>query len=277
MKRKKGGSRLSDNKTWLKMANADYARGIRKTTTPEKAQAHVQELVSRYGVSVRGIATAADIAPFIISNLNRGICTGLHVDSERAILAVTVESVFQSQASTAYVPSIGAQRRVQALMAIGWRHRDLIERLGFDTPSLLYKTGEWVTRRRHDAVKDLYDQLWDQPGPCSIHTQRRIAKAGYAPPLAWDDDTIDDPKAVPDLGAVVRGRGRPTEGQVLASDAQLEDVEFLVEQALTWDAITERLGVEPGTLERMLLRKGRADLVSRAKNMTERLAYARAS
>lgn len=277
MKRKRGGPRLSDNKTWLKMANADYARGIRKTTTPEKAQAHVQELVSRYGVSVRGIATAADIAPFIISNLNRGRCTGLHVDSEKAILAVTAELVFQCQPNAGFVPSIGAQRRVQALMAIGWRHKDLIARLGFDTPSLLYKTGTWVTRRKHDAVKDLYDQLWNQPGPNSIHTQRRIAKAGYAPPLAWDDETIDDPHAVPDLGAEVRGRGRPCKGSVLASEAQLEDVEFLVEQALTWPAIAERLNVTPTSLERMLYRKGRRDLVTRAKNMTERLAYARAS
>lgn len=277
MKRKKGGPRLSDNKLWLKMANADYNRGIRKTTTPEKAQAHVQELVSRYGVSVRGIATAADIAPFIISNLNRGICTGLHVDSEKAILAVTADAVFQRQPGTAYVPSIGAKRRVQALMAIGWRHRDLSAKLGFDTPGLVYKTGQWITRRKHDAVKDLYDRLWDQPGPNSVHTQRRIAKAGYAPPLAWDDETIDDPEATPDLGAVVRGRGRPCKGSVQASDAQLEDVEFLVDQALTWDVIAERLGVEPRSLERMLYRKGRHDLVTRAKNMTERLAYARAS
>lgn len=39
------------------------------------------------------------------------------------------------------------------------------------------------------------------PGP-SNRVRARAARAGWAPPLAWDDN-IDDPDAVPDLGRTV--------------------------------------------------------------------------
>jgi predicted DNA-binding protein (UPF0251 family) len=52
----------------------------------------------------------------------------------------------------------------------------------------------YVTRSTAARVARLYDLLSMRPGPSPIAKRRALAK-GWAPPLAWDDDTIDDPRA----------------------------------------------------------------------------------
>lgn len=269
--------KFSDTPRYRKKWKIDNIRGVKRIVDPGNAQAHVKALVRDHGVSLRGIAEAAGVSPFIISHLNRDIKQGLHRDTEKAIMAVTAESVLARPNGEGFVPNIGGRRRIQALMAMGWRHQDLTPLLGINTANIVHQQGEWFTKRKHDAIKELYDRLWNQRGPATTLSINRIVKAGYAPPLAWDDETIDDPNAVPDLGTKVSERGRPTEGNVRKSDAVIEDVEFLLDEGLTWEAITGRLGVNPESLDRNLHRLGRGDLIRRAKTMTERLAYARAS
>lgn len=266
----------SDTPAWRKKWKIDNHRGIKRVVPAGPSQEHVQALVINHGLTLRGIAEAASISPYIISDLNRGLKKSVLRTSERAILAVTAEAVLSRSNAEGLVPNIGGRRRIQALMAMGWRHQDLTPMLGMNTSNIVHQQGEWFTKRKHDTIKALYEKLWDKRGPATTISINRVIKAGYAPPLAWDDETIDDPHARPNLGMRVRSRGRPIEGAVQSSDAQVEDVEFLVNQAHNWETITTRLCVDPKTLERMLQRKGRADLVSRAKNMDERLAYARA-
>jgi hypothetical protein len=74
-------------------------------------------------------------------------------------------------------------------------------------PSNLGKSlgGEHVRAGTARAVCALYDELWDQPPPEGTHRDKiaasrarnRAAAHGWPPPLAWDDDTIDDPDVVP--------------------------------------------------------------------------------
>lgn len=267
----------SDTPAWRKKWKIDNQRGIKRVVPAGASQEHVRALVTKHGLTLRGIAEAAGISPYIISDLNRGLKQSVLRTSEKAILAVTAEAVLSRSNAEGLVPNIGGRRRIQALMAMGWRHQDLTPMLGMNSSNIVHQQGEWFTKRKHDTIKALYEKLWDKRGPATTLSINRVVKAGYAPPLAWDDETIDDPHARPNLGTKVLGRGRPVNGAVRASDAQIENVEFLVDQALRWDAITARLGVEPHSLERMLYRKGRRDLVTRAKNMDERLAYARAS
>ncbi|QDG88848.1 hypothetical protein [Pseudarthrobacter sp. NIBRBAC000502770] len=269
--------RPSDSRAWQKKWRVERARGIKRIVEAGRAQEHVQELTASHGLSIRGIAEVAGISAFIVSDLNRGRKQSLYRETEAAVLAVTPDAVLARSNPEGFVPNIGGRRRIQALMAMGWRHQDLTPMLGINTANIVHQQGGWFTKKKHDAIKELYDRIWNQRGPATTLSINRVAKAGYAPPLAWDDDTIDDPNAKPDLGAAVRGRGRPVEGTVRVSEAQLEDVEFLLDQALAWDAITSRLGVDPRALERMLYRKGRGDLVTRAKTMGERIAYSRAS
>jgi hypothetical protein len=267
----------SDTPQWRKRWKIDNARGIKRLVPAAPAQAHVQHLVQRQGLSIRGIAEAAGVSPHMVSCLNRGLKPGLRRDSEKAILAVTAESVLARPNGEGFVPNIGGRRRIQALMAMGWRHQDLTPLLGINTGNIIHQEGGWFTKRKHDAIKDLYDRLWDKRGPATTLSINRVVKAGYAPPLAWDDDTIDDPNARPDLGARVYAQGIAPEGAIRHADAVVEDVEFLLSAGSTWHEILDRLNTSPDALEKILYRAHRGDLVSRAKTMNERQAYARAS
>lgn len=262
---------------WTKKWRIEASRGQMRTTGPERAQAHVQALIAQHGVSVRSIGEVAGTGPAIISDLNRGIRRGMMKETEAKILAVTPAAIFSRPNQTGYVPSIGARRRLQALLVMGWRHQDLSPRLGFRTGTLNHQAGEWISQRKHDAVKELYAQLWNVKGPATALSVRRIAKAGYAPPLAWDDDTIDDPAATPDTGAKIYAQGRAPEGALKHADAVVEDAEFLVDSGCTWHNLPGRLNIAPLALERALHRAGRGDLIHRAKTMTERLRYSHAS
>jgi hypothetical protein len=268
----------SDAPQWRKRWKIENSRGIKRVIDAGKAQAHVRSLVSRHGLSLRGIAEAAGISAYIVSNLNRGLKAEVHRDTEKALLAVTPEAVLARPNAEGMVPNIGGRRRIQALMAMGWRHQDLTPMLGINTANIVHQQGEWFTKRKHDAIKRLYDQLWDKRGPATALSITRVTKAGYAPPMAWDDATIDDPNAQPELGTKVTKRGRPTTNSISAADAVVEDVEFLVDSGLSWDNITTRLGItNPDSLDRQLRRAGRPDLINRAKTMADRRAYATAS
>lgn len=240
-----------DAKRW----RVERARGHKRTTDPKRAQIHVQTLTATHGVSIRAIAETAGVTPSVISNLNRGICPGLKVTTEKAILAVTPQAIFNRPLQTGFVPNIGARRRIQALMAIGYRHQDLTPQLGFSTGTLLHQIGEWISKAKHDAVAALYEELWDTPGPAPATSRVRIEKAGYAPPMAWDDDTIDDPNAEPDLGE-----------KQLKKDTIAEDVEFLAKTGATREEIAARLADGNWkTVEKQLQRAGRNDLVALVK------------
>jgi hypothetical protein len=98
------------------------------------------------------------------------------------------------------VPAIGTQRRIEALMTLGWSLNEIMTRAGYRD------SGNWV---KYDAVNisvrtaarvtAVYDELWDKAGP-SQWTRTWARNRGFAPPMAWDDSTIDDPAASPDLG-----------------------------------------------------------------------------
>lgn len=267
----------SDAPQWRKRWKIDNARGIKRVVDAGKAEAHVRALVTRHGLTLRGIADAAGISPYIVSNLNRGLKAGLHRDTEKALLAVTPEAVRARPNSEGMVPNIGGRRRIQALMAMGWRHQDLTPMLGINTANIIHQQGEWFTKRKHDAIKGLYDRLWDKRGPATTLSINRVIKAGYAPPLAWDDDTIDDPNARPDLGARVYAQGMAPEGAIRRADAVIEDVEFLINSGSTWHEILQRLNTNHDALEKLLYRAHRGDLINKAKTTNDRRAYARAS
>lgn len=267
----------SDDPRWQKQWRVERARGLKRRTDTGRARAHIQALMASHGVSIRSIGEAAGVSASTISLIERGGVNSVGVKLEKAILAVRVEDIFERPNPRGSVPIIGTRRRIQALMAIGWRHQDLTPMLGFRSANLVHQGGHWVTRQKHDAVKDLYDRLWKRPGPATAQSMGRVAKAGYAPPLAWDDDSIDDPNAVPDLGAEVHTHGPAKEDAIRLADTLVENVEFLVTTGIGWAAIPDRLGMKPNTIERSLQRSGRQDLITRAKTLEDTRDYARAS
>ena len=150
----------------------------------------------------------------------------------------------------------GTRRRIQALMRCGWSMSLLATRLGQPRQVLrakLHVRGR-VTPATAAAVRALYDELWDRPPPAGTRFERRAAtmarryatERGWVPPLAWDEDAIDDPAAVPADGWE-RGAGR--EHGTLTAEA-LDLIGFGLDERQA----AERLGVSRGTLSVTLAR-----------------------
>jgi len=109
----------------------------------------------------------------------------------------------------ALVDSTGTARRLRALAAIGWGVEALGERLGPSKSRVgncRIQHRATIARRSAAAVARVYDELSMVPGPCS-KARAHALKQGWPPPLAWDDDRIDDPKARP-RGAIWRAPRR---------------------------------------------------------------------
>lgn len=115
---------------------------------------------------------------------------------EKAEKLLAVKPDLDSLAGGARIPSRGAQRRIQALVRVGWSQSHIATLIGMETTNfpLLLKRPE-VTMRVHRAIAAVFDDLWDQEPPLSNHRERQVysrmlnhaKKRRWLPPLAWDD------------------------------------------------------------------------------------------
>lgn len=129
---------------------------------------------------------------------------------------------------------IGAARRLQGLACEGHEASALAARMGV-TCGLVMR---WrapavgsITRRRHNDIADLAEQLAVTPGPSRL--ARTIAhRNGWVPVSAWDD--IDDPDETPRTRDDHHQRdARPLIDRVLAGRAHI-DILTTDEQARLW-------------------------------------------
>ncbi len=227
----------------------------------ETVATHIKWLAAQ-GLGSRQIAHLANVSRPTVDEITSpsGPRRGVTPRVASAILAVLPG--LDSCADNALVPAAGTQRRLQALMVLGW---PLAEIQRATAAAALHKcmTRAQVTARLARAVRDFYDTNWDRdpatrphiPAASITRTQSRAARAGWLPPLAWDDDTIDDPSSTPDPGAL-----RPTGAGVRV---YLEDVEFLAHQGATWEEIEARTGACRNSIEISCGRADRRDLVAR--------------
>lgn len=127
------------------------------------------------------------------------IAQGLHVDAERKWLPILDLPLTLHVAShipdPLHVPAEGAVRRIEALLAMGWRHPDLTPRLGLRSCRITRcDQGRHISARSWRAIAATYTDLADTPGPSPL-TASRSRRAGNRPPAAWDD--IDSPTEQP--------------------------------------------------------------------------------
>jgi hypothetical protein len=129
--------------------------------------------------------------------------------------------------------TIGARRRITALAWLGWSPPALAAVTGL--PERVFKFFPHQFERDCsqdvlDRVGAAYDLLWDTTPPTLTTEQRAQAdaaarharRAGYAPPLAYDDDLIDTPDGGPVPGWKRSRSERPRDGVGV-----IEDIEFL--------------------------------------------------
>lgn len=106
----------------------------------------------------------------------------------------------RTDAFDSLVPARGVQRRIQALMAIGWSQSALAPRIGYGQPTITrWLQVDRVHRSTHDSVARSYEELSVRRPEAETTPQRMsvnrtlalAARRGYSPPLAWDDIDTD--------------------------------------------------------------------------------------
>lgn len=227
---------------------SDYRRKIRMGiygwVDPAEARAHVAKLRD-LGWTWEQIAAAAGLSTYVPHRLGTGATTRLRTESAAALLAVPLTPASSHRG----IDSTGTRRRVQALAWMGWPKSEVARRAGTTASTL--QTLILPTRRISVAlarrVAAVYDELCLTPGPSKI-SAGKARGLGFVSPMAWDDDTIDDPTSRPDLGEKT---SRP---QALAENAD----ELIVGQGYTPEHAADRLGVQVGYMQTVRRRASRS-------------------
>lgn len=158
-------------------------------------RAHLQAL-RRAGFALRDLTSLTGLPSRDLGVVLRSTTVYVSEDVARRIMSVQFQPTGDHRRKT---PGVGARRRIQALVALGFPRHDLAARLR-RSPAVLNDLPEdgLITRRLWFEISALYDELSmtaSAPDP-DVRDWARI-EMGWAPPLAWDDDEIDDPRARP--------------------------------------------------------------------------------
>lgn len=105
------------------------------------------------------------------------------------------------------IDATGTQRRIRALSCLGWSNAEVARRAGMHPEHLprLVKGAVTINRRTAERIAKVYEELsMELPAGRTKQEKQAISYArntakrrGYLPPLAWDEDKIDDPNFTP--------------------------------------------------------------------------------
>jgi transcriptional regulator with XRE-family HTH domain len=179
-----------------------YGRWESSRVPAEPIRQHVQALRAA-GVGSRRVEQLSGVSRSVIQALMNGRSIygnqpskTISAENAQRILAVEVKP-----AAGCPVDITGTTRRLQALVAIGYTQADLAARVGITAANAteLFRGNRSVLLSTAIKVRGIYEELSMRPGP-SDAARQRAKKLRWAPPLAWEEDTIDNPQAKPDLG-----------------------------------------------------------------------------
>ncbi|WP_326828716.1 hypothetical protein OIE13_22660 [Streptosporangium sp. NBC_01810] len=196
-------------------AMSDYVRNRKRAIAygrwepyvdAEPVRVHVKTL-SEFGIGWKRVAALAGISSGSMSKLLYGVPSqgrdpSKRIRPEAAVKILAIEPTLDLLGAAVSIDASGTRRRLQALVATGWSQSKLGVRLGIDPQnfsSMLRRAKVLVGTAR--AVRDLYDELWDQAPPEGTHRDKiaasrarnHAATKSWLPPQAWDDDLIDLP------------------------------------------------------------------------------------
>lgn len=128
---------------------------------------------------------------------NSGYANGCRLDCCRRAHALYM-NIYRAGRVGQVVDSTGTRRRIQALQAMGWTRRLIAEAAQIDAEVIMNASRKKATvyTRTARQIRRVYDRLSMTPGPSQLARRRALAK-GWVPPLAWDEDAIDDPATGP--------------------------------------------------------------------------------
>lgn len=251
-----------------RQAERDYARQVARLkaygrwqpfTDAAPVREHVRGLMAS-GLGAARIAALAGISRGTLSHLLYGdparqLPPSRRIRASAAQQLLAVRPCLDNLASMAAVDAAGTRRRLQALTVTGWSGRMLAGLLPMEPSNLnaILRGRPAVSAATARRARQLYDELWDQPPPERTRGERisaarargHAARHHWPPPLAWDDDTIDDPAARPHPWR----RARTQRSRDLAADAA-----ELTACGYTRTQIADRLGVPRTTLDQAIRR-----------------------
>jgi transcriptional regulator with XRE-family HTH domain len=267
-------------------ANSDYADRRRRNiaygrwghdfTDAQPVREHVLELRAA-GVSLRSVAASSGVSEGALNRLiygepAKGRQPSTRVLTRTAAAVLAVQPTFRNVLPAAFVDGTGTRRRLQALCAIGWTQNRLADELDvlMQTVNYYLHSETRVTAANAIRIADLYDRAWHAPpAPTNKWRAAGITRAkenarrhGWAPPLAWDDDTIDDPTATPHLEAEQRPGGK---------QLHVEDIEWLLddEPLATAQRLADRLAVTKDAIQQACRHGQRTDLLDQLRRNAE--------
>ena len=238
-----------------------YGRWESSRVPAEPIRQHVQALRAA-GVGSRRVEELSGVSRSVIQALMNGRSIygkqpSKTISAENAQRLLAVEA---NPAAGCPVDTTGTTRRLQALVAIGYTQADIAARVGITPANAteMFRGNRSVLLSTAIKVQGIYEELSMRPGPSGAARQR-AKKLGWVPPLAWDDDTIDNPQAKPDLG----------EKRTLRWDERYLE---LRELGLTDVEILHRWGIQPQSLLRQLERYGIPQSSALTQLMRERMS-----
>lgn len=241
-----------------------YAKtaGLAGMVDAAEARAHVLKL-RNLGWTDVAIAERAGIAASGVWYLRHDRAV-IHIEHSKAIQAIPLTPM----ATRIGVDAIGTRRRIASLNWMGHSRATIAAALGEHGRSLhsiMYRRR--VSCAVANAVKAYYEQWADKPGTSAYSTAAAKAN-GAVPPAAWDEDSIDDPNAVPNLGGedsevdevlvrrVVAGEfaERAAARAVLSPQDRDEAIRRMLRRGIGASTIARRIGSGSETVQKWILR-----------------------
>lgn len=230
----------------LGLCSTHYGNVRKGLVDATECKAHVSAL-RKMGYSMRRIAAESGLDTDTLTNLGEWHPgSRVRLSTHEKIMRIPLPAQVVNGGSQA-LPNVGTRRRLQALVAAGYSNEFIAAEFGISAVNV----GQWLRRdyvsaETLDRVRELFNRLQLVPGP-SDHARRRAQRLGWQPPLAWDEEDIDNPSA------------KPCQQSSLSMD------EFLV-QYEKWRArgygnarIAAELGVHLRSLEKRLWRSRRRE------------------
>jgi len=179
-------------------AGYEARQNARPLAEPAPVIAHVATL-TRAGIGSRRLSELAGVSRATVDR----VLAGTHRPTARvaaAFLAIPADL----EPPPKWLDQTGTTRRLRALTAIGWPNLDIAECAGLDGSYLaqMTKGQRRLTAATVDTVRRAYNGLSMHVPADSYGSNRARLRAldrRWFPPLAWDDETIDDVDALPCL------------------------------------------------------------------------------
>lgn len=237
-------------------ADNDARMGKTRRVPIEPVTRHLLHLTTS-GMTAPAIAARSGVSRATIQDALTKPRKTMRRDNAEALLCITPEP--QPRGS---VPSTGIFRRIEGLGRLGWSRSAIVREARRINPNwtiseatigqLMSKRNDVVRPHTAEAIRAVYDSLSMKIPPHNRQTAQvrgRAERKGWYPPLAWDENAIDDPNARPHG---YWARSGDEMGQALIDEA-------LVDRVLDGEKKPRRLtNAEAGEIVRRALARGQS-------------------